>query len=67
MLRLFLKRQVQEPDVLLKWRHMTWEWEPLIWIQVDPRLARKRVLKIQQEYSEECLMVSNIVDSVRNV
>ena len=22
MLRLFLKRQVQEPDVLLKWRHM---------------------------------------------
>ena len=34
---------------------------------VDPRLARKRVLKIQQEYSEECLMVSNIVDSVRNV
>ncbi len=61
-MHLFLKKRVQEPDVLLKWRHMTWEWEPLIWIQVIFRLARKRALKIQPEYWEECLMVSNIVD-----
>ena len=39
----------------------------LIWIRVDLRSARKRVLQIQQEYWEECLMVSNIADSDRSI
>mgnify|MGYP000228931119 CR=1 FL=1 len=30
---LIFERPVPEPAVLLKWRHMTWAWEPPIWIR----------------------------------
>lgn len=38
---IFRKDQYQEPAVLLKWRHMTWAWEPPIWIRRDPRSDKK--------------------------
>ncbi len=35
--------------------------------QLAPRSARKRALQIQQEFWEECMMVSNIVDLVEEI
>ena len=64
---LILKRQVQEHVVHLKWQHMTWAWEQLILIRQDHRSARKKVLKTQQEFSEECSMELSTVDLVRRL
>ena len=39
-----------------------WVWERLTLILQVHRSGRKKVSKIQQEFSEECLMESSIVD-----
>ena len=41
------------------------EWEAHTWIRQVLRSVRKKALQIQQEFWEECTMVSNIVDLVR--
>lgn len=38
----YLKRQVQEPDALLKWQHMTSEWEQRILIHQVRRLVKRK-------------------------
>ena len=47
---LILKRQVQEPAVLLKLQPTTWEWVLRIWIQRDHRSEKRKALPIQPEY-----------------
>ena len=44
---------------------MILEWEAHTWIRQVLRSVRKKALQIQQEFWEECMMVSNIVDLVR--
>ena len=43
----------------------SFEWEAHTWIRQVLRSVRKKALQIQQEFWEECMMVSNIVDLVR--
>lgn len=38
----YLKRQVQEPDALLKWQHTTSEWERRILIHQVHRLVKRK-------------------------
>lgn len=56
---LILKKQVQEHVVLLKLQPMIWVWVQLIWNHQVLRLERKRALKIQRGFSEECMKVLN--------
>ena len=44
---------------------MIWEWVPLTLILQAPRSERKRASQIQQEFLEECMKESSIVDSDR--
>ena len=39
--------------------------EPLIWIQLVPRSAKKRALQILQEFLDGCMRASSTVDMVR--
>ena len=41
------------------------EVEPLIWIQLVPRLAKRRALQILQEFLDGCMRASSTVDMVR--
>ena len=44
---------------------MTLEWVPLTLIRQVPRSEKKRASLTQQEFLEECMRESSIVDSAR--
>ena len=61
----FLKKHLPEHAALLRWRLMTWEWELHIWTRPVPRSAKRKALKILQEYWDACMKESSIVVTVR--